>query len=356
MTAGLLFVTVLLIFVNGFFVAVEFALLASRAARLERMAESGADTGASAALDAVQDLQPQLVGAQLGITMASLGLGYVGEPAVAVLFEAAIGVFVVLPSGVLHTLSFIVALSIVAFAHMVVGEMVAKNLAISNPERVARVLAPFHAGYLLVFKPVIWSLNLVANGIVRLFGTEPVDEINTALTVNEFHTFFDGVRQDGKIEDTEHDLLAGALAFRDRTAESIMVPAQQMVSMPRTSSVQELEDIVATSGHSRIPIWGSGPTNILGFVHSKDLLRLADANGNGATHGDQVPLEIVRRMLIVQRDQSVRDLMFVMRRRRCHAALVQTSDTASSPLGMVTLEDVLEALVGDIRDETDQET
>ena len=132
MTVGLLLVSVLLIAANGFFVAAEFALLASRATRLEPMAEGGDDAGAAAALEAVQDLQPQLVGAQLGITMASLGLGYVAEPAVASLIESAVEAFVELPSGVLHTISFFVAMSIVVIAHMVVGEMLPKNLAIAN--------------------------------------------------------------------------------------------------------------------------------------------------------------------------------------------------------------------------------
>lgn len=352
MTFGLLAVSVLLIVVNGFFVAAEFALLASRVTRLEPMAENGDDAGASAALEAVQDLQPQLVGAQLGITMASLGLGYVAEPLVASLIESAVETFVELPGGVLHTISFIVSMGLVVTAHMVVGEMLPKNLAIANPERVARVIAPIHAFYLAVFKPVVWTLNTVSNGIVRMLGTEPVDEINTALTVNEFHTLFDGVLEEGKIEDTEHDLLAGVLDFRARTAGSIMVLAAEMVSVPRTTSVREIEEIVATSGHSRIPMQGTRPDNIVGFVHSKDLLRLGDLD-NGASHLDQVPLEMIRRMLIVDPDQPVRDLMFLMRLHRCHAALVRTPD--EQLLGMVTLEDVLEALVGDIRDETDQD-
>ena len=353
MTVGLLTVSVLLIVVNGFFVAAEFALLASRVTRLEPMAENGDDAGASAALEAVQDLQPQLVGAQLGITMASLGLGHVGEPVVASLIESAVDSFVELPSGLLHTISFVVAMGLVVTAHMVVGEMLPKNLALANPERVARVIAPIHAFYLAVFKPVVWTLNTVSNGIVRMLGTEPVDEIHTALTVNEFHTLFDGVLEEGKIEDTEHDLLAGALDFRVRTAGSIMVPAAAMVSVPRTTSVHEIEEIVASSGHSRIPMQGTRPDNIVGFVHSKDLLRLGDLDGDGAAHLDQVPLEMIRRMLIVDPDQSVRDLMLSMRLHRCHAALVQTP--GGQLLGMVTLENVLEALVGDIRDETDQD-
>ena len=353
MTVGLLIVSVVLIAVNGFFVAAEFALLASRVTRLEPMAEGGDDSGASAALEAVQDLQPQLVGAQLGITMASLGLGFVAEPVVASLIESAVESFVELPGGLLHTISFVVSMGVVVTAHMVVGEMLPKNLAISNPERVARVLAPIHALYLAVFRPVIWTLNAVANGIVRMLGTEPVDEINTALTVNEFHALFDGAAEEGKIEDIEHDLLSGALSFRDRTAGSIMVPTKDIVSVPRSTPVHEIEQIVASEGHSRIPMEGTRRDNIVGFIHSKDLLRFPDVDGNGASHLDQVPLEMIRRMLIVRPDQPVRDLMWSMRQHRCHAALVQTPQ--GQLLGMVTLEDVLEALVGDIRDETDRD-
>lgn len=349
MTAGFLVAAVVLLLANGFFVAVEFALLASRVSRLAPMVEDGDDPGAAAALEAVRDLQPQLAGAQLGITMASLGLGYVAEPAVASLIESAIEQFASVPSGVLHTISFVVALGIVVTLHMVVGEMVPKNLAIANPERIARLLAPIHRAYVAVLKPVVWFLNAVSNGFVRLVGFEPVDEINTALTVNEFHTLLAGAVEQGKIEDLEHELLAGALDFRARTAGSIMTPRAQMKSVPRATPVGEIEALVAESGHSRIPVEGVGPHDIIGFVHSKDLLRLPlDARD------DQVPLEMMRRMLIVSPDQPVRDLMRAMRRARRHVALVR--DGEGPLLGIVTLEDALEALVGDIRDETDADS
>ncbi len=351
MTAGLLVVTALLLIVNGFFVAVEFALLASRASRLQPMAAAGDDPGAAAALEAIRDLQPQLAGAQLGITMASLGMGYVAEPAVASLIESAVDAFVDLPSGVLHSLSFIVALTIVVTLHMVVGEMVPKNLAIASPERVARILAPAHAAYLALFRPLVWSLNTASNAIVRLLGFEPVDELNTALTVNEFHTLLAGAVKRGKIEDVEQELLAGALDFRTRTAGSIMVPRELIVSVPRSMALAEIEAIVAASGHSRIPMQGAGPGDIVGFVHSKDLLRLPSTTTDSSGRDDQVPLELIRRMLIVSPDQPVRDLLRAMRRLRRHMALVRSP--GGELLGMVTLEDVLEALVGDIRDETD---
>ncbi len=346
MTGWFLFAALLLLIANAFFVAVEFALLASRVTRLEPMAEDDDDDRAAVALASIRDLQPQLAGAQLGITMASLGLGFVAEPAIAHLLEDLIKRFVELPSSVLHAISFTIALSFVVVVHMVVGEMLPKNIAIAAPERSARLLAGPHRAYVTLFKPVVWTLTAISNGITRLLGMEPVDELNTALTVNEFHTLLEGAVEEGKLEDLEHDLLSGALDFRARTAGSIMVPRPRMVTVPRATSVADLEQLVAESGHSRIPITGTGPNDVVGFVHSKDLLRFGADDRN-----DPVPLEMVRRMLIVHPDQPVRDLMRAMRRMRRHMALVRT--TEGRLLGMVTLEDVLEALVGDIVDETD---
>ncbi len=346
MTGWFLVVAVMLVIANAFFVAVEFALLASRTTRLEPMAKSGEDERSVVALEAVRDLQPQLAGAQLGITMASLGLGHVAEPAVARVLEPVIDRFVDLPSGVLHTISLVVAMSIVVLAHMVLGEMVPKNLAIAQPERSARLLAPIHRVYVSLFGPVVWSLTWVSNAVVKVFGCEPADELNTALTVNEFRTLIEGAAEKGEIEDVDHGLLTGALDFRARTVGSIMVPRVSIVSCPRSTSVGDLEALVAESGHSRIPITAVGPNDVIGFVHSKDLLRFGPDERQG-----QVPLEMIRRMLIVSPDRSVRDLMVDMRRLRRHVALVRTAE--GHLLGMVTLEDVLEALVGDITDETD---
>ena len=346
MTVWMLVLSVVLVAVNAFFVSVEFSLIGSRTSRLEPMAD-GSDEGATIALEAVRDLQPQLAGAQLGITMASLGLGFVAEPAVSSIIESAIERFGEIPSGLLHTIGFVGALAIVVTVHMVLGEMVPKNMALSGPERAARVLAPAHRAYVIAFRPVIWLLNEMSNSTVRLLGSDPVDEINTALTVNEFHTLIAGAHEDGVIEVAEHDLLAGALDFRARTAGSVMIPKWRVVSIGRSTPVSEIEALVARSGHSRLPIQGTGPDDIVGFIHSKDLLRLPDD-----ARPEPPPLEIIRRMLIVSPDKSIRDLMRSMRRTRRHMALVRDADGVL--LGMVTLEDVLESLVGSIRDETDR--
>jgi len=346
MTGWFLLAAFLLLAANAFFVAVEFALLASRAARLESMAGDDGDARTRAALASIRNLQPQLAGAQLGITMASLGLGFVAEPAIAHLLEAGLDAVVSLPSGVLHTVSFVVALALVVVVHMVIGEMVPKNLAIAAPEQSARLLAPLHRGYVTLFRPVVWVLNSSSNAISRLLGMEPVDELNTALTVNEFQTLLRGAVEEGKLEDAEGDLLSGALDLRARTVASIMVPRWRMVTINRETTIAELETLVNERGHSRVPVIGNRSDDVIGFVHSKDLLRFGAGD-----HGAPVPLEMLRRMLIVDPNLPVRQLIFLMSRARRHLAVVRSSD--GRLLGMVTLEDALEALVGDIVDETD---
>lgn len=345
MTVWFLVAAAVLLVANAFFVAAEFALVASRAPRLE--AGDADDRANRLALAAVRDLQRQLAGCQLGITMASLGLGYTAEPALARLLESAFERMGGLPSGVIDTVSFVAALAVVVTVHMVLGEMVPKNIAISGPEASARVLAPVLRVYMAVLGPVIWALNAVSAGLVRMTGLKPVDEIDTVLTVNELHTLLAGARAEGVIEQAEHELLSGALQFRARSAGSLMVPRSRLVSVPRSASVAGIEAVVAASGHTRLPVWASDPDDVVGFVHAKDLLRMP-AEGRD----DPVPLELVRRMLVVGPDHPGRELMVWMRRSRIHIALVR--DDRSRVLGIVTLEDLLESLVGDIYDETDR--
>ena len=351
-TLWALLLSVGLIGANAFFVAAEFALVAARAARLEADSDDG-DHLSSQALAAVRDLQPRLAGAQLGITMASLGLGYVAEPAVAGLLEDLFGLVLDVPSGVLHTIAIAVALVIVTTAHVIAGEMVPKNIAIAVPEQSARRLTPALQVYMKVFGPVIHSLNAVSNFIVRRFGMQPVDEINPALSVKEFRLLLADARDEGVIEPAEHELLSGALSFKARSAGGLMVPFAQIVSVPRSATMADIEQVVADSGHTRVPVWGDAPSDLLGFVHAKDLLLL----GSGE-RTKPVPERMVRNMLVVGPNTPARELLLRMRRRRVHIARVNleaTSTRAESMLGIVTLEDVLESLVGDIHDETDDE-
>jgi CBS domain containing-hemolysin-like protein len=339
---------IVLILVNAFFVAAEFALLTSRRARLEPLALSG-NRRARTALGAISDLQRQLAGAQLGITAASLGLGVLGEPAVASLIEPVIERIGDPPDGLVHALGFVIALGVVSYLHLVLGEMVPKNLAIAGPERSLLWLAGPHRAVVRLMSPLILLLNALANGLVRLFGVEPRNELGTALTANEFAHLVGTARERGLIAEFEHNLLTGVLDFADRPASAVMVPRHRITSVTRRMTVAQVEAVLVASGHSRLPVVGSGPDDVLGFVHAKDVVRLPPE-----AQDEPIPLELIRRLLVVPADRRLEDLLFTMRRLRSHMAVLQ--DGTGRTVGIVTLEDVVEELVGEISDESDRET
>ena len=223
----------------------------------------------------MRDLNLQLAGAQLGITMASLLLGFVAEPAVAGIIEDAVEAFFDVPSGVLHTISFVVALTIVAFLHMVIGEMVPKNVAIADPERTMLALAVPNRAYVTVFGPVLRVLNALSNAGVRALGVEPRDELATAASADELAMMLGASRDQGLIEEFAHQLLKGALDLGDRSIATVMVPREDIVWLPLTASPAEAEALVTSSGHTRLLVAGEGVDDLLGFVHAKDLLTLS---------------------------------------------------------------------------------
>jgi CBS domain containing-hemolysin-like protein len=346
MTARNLLLALALLVANGFFVAVEFALIASRRTKLEAMAEEGS-ARARLALGSMRQLNIQLAGAQLGITMASLVLGYVAEPTVEGLIEDALESVVHLPTGLLHTIGFVVALTIVAFLHMVIGEMVPKNIAIAAPERTLLALALPNRAYVTVFGPLLRLLNGFANAGVRLLGIEPQDELATAASAAELAVMLGASRDEGLIEEVAHQLLTGALDLGDRRITTVLVPLDEVVWLPRSATPEEAEALVVRSGHTRLLVAGTGADDVLGFVHAKDLLTIPEA-----ARDRPLPLGRVRRMLVVGEHTSLDDALLAMQQARIHVAVV--SDDAGYTLGIATLENVIEALVGDIRDESDR--
>ncbi len=336
-------IAVVLVLLNGVFVAAEFALIAARRTRVERDAAEG-DRGARRVLTAMQNLPLSLSGAQLGITVTSLGLGLIAEPAIADVLESIVEPLVDIPSGLLHGISFAVALMVVVFFHMVIGEMVPKNLALATPERTARWVTPIHWALVTVMRPVVWLLNGMAALLLKPFRVEQVDELGTAHTAQEFVTMVDASAGEGLIDEFNHTLLSGALGFEGRDTASLMIPWSQVVLADREATVIEVSELAASSGHSRLPIV-SGRA-VLGFVHAKDLLYVE----NGERE-KPVARELIRRMLVVSPDRKVSDLLFSMRRSQIHFALVREH---GQEVGIITLEDILESIVGDIMDETDR--
>jgi CBS domain containing-hemolysin-like protein len=347
MTIWYLAGSIVLLLLNGFFVGAEFALVAARRSQLEHLAEEG-NTRARLALRSVRELSLMLAGAQLGITMASLGLGALAEPAVARLIEGALESAGPLSPGLLHSLSFAIALTIVVFFHMVIGEMAPKNIAIAEPQKSALWIAPPFRAYVTAFRPFIALLNHLANSGVRLFGIEPQDELQTAHSAEEIGLLISEAARGGMIDRLGHVLLSGAVRFNRRDAGSVMVPRTEVVSVPLETTPSQIEELVREEGHSRYPVYAEDLDHIVGFFHAKDLLRIKPEERERP-----LPRRFIRRMLVVPESRRLNPLLIDMKRERSHFALVIEEHGGTA--GIVTLEDVLEELVGDIRDEHDED-
>lgn len=342
MSPGLLAATVGLLLANGFFVAAEFALTAARRSRLEELASKG-DPRARLALASAGELSMMLAGAQLGITMASLGLGYVAEPAIAHALEAALHGLAV-PEPVVRTGSYLVALAIVVFLHMVVGEMAPKNVAIAEPERSTLWIALPFRGFINLLRPFIVALNAAANATLRVFGVEPVDALERTPDPRDLAALIAESARAGKLDPHERRLLFRAVEMLDLDAAAVMVPRTDMVAAPVDATPAELERIVVELGHSRVPLYEGTPDNVVGFFHAKDLLRIPEEERERP-----LPRRFVRPLLVVPESRRLLDLLLDMRRRGVHFALVV--DEHGGTAGVVSLEDVVEALVGELAEE-----
>ena len=333
---------VLLLFLNGYFVAAEFAFTAAR----RQVVEQKNTRSSRAASWLMQHLSDTLAGAQLGITICSLLLGFIAEPAIAQIFESVFG-FLAIPSAVLHTISFIIALLIVVFLHMVIGEMAPKNIAIATPERAALAMALTFRAYMLAFRPVIIVLNAIANSILRIFGVEPRDELETSRSAEDLSQMIFAGRQEGVIEEFASKLLAGAILFSERTAAEVMVPRPDIVALPATSTPADLALVVNEEGFSRIPIFEEDIDDILGFVHAKDLLIIEEEKEN-----EPLEIRLIRPLLVAPESAPVRPLLAEMQQTGRHLALI--IDEHGGAAGLLSLEDIVEELVGEIRDEYDE--
>lgn len=340
MTGVALAVAALLLALNAYFVAVEFALVAASRSALEPLAEAG-NRRARRALECMSQLNRQLAGAQLGITVTSLALGWIVEPAVAGLL---VGLFDFMSETQAHTVATIISLVIVIVLHIVLGEMLPKNIALAGPEKVALALAPSHRIYALATAPILWGLNASSNVICRLVGVEPKDELSAAWTPEELSAMVAESRGEGLIGDFEHTLLSGALHLGEHPASSVMVPLAQVATAPTDEPVSRLEQLVVSTGHSRIPLV-EPDGDMAAYIYSKDLF------GVDPEDWESPAAETLRRPLLsVAADRKLEDVLFRMNQATTHVATVRDG---AAIIGIVTLEDILESLVGDILDESD---
>ncbi|AQT80111.1 hypothetical protein B1R94_13845 [Mycolicibacterium litorale] len=336
--------TLALLAANAFFVGSEFALISARRDRLETLAEQGKKSAVTV-LRAGEQLSLMLAGAQLGITVCSILLGRVGEPAVAHLLEKPFDLAGV-PDAVLHTVSFLVALAIVVILHVLLGEMVPKNIAIAGPEKTAMLVVPVYLVYVRFARPFIAFYNWAANTTLKMFGVEVRDELDVTVSTVELAEMIAESRSEGLLDPEEHMRLTRALQIRNRVVNDVAVPLDQIRAVPVAGpglgpTVQAVEKALTDTGYSRFPVVGTDGT-ALGYLHIKDVLSQIDrpdAVVDGA---------VVRPLPRVPADMPLPDALSLLRRDNSHLAAVTAAD--GSVCGMVALEDLVEDLVGTVRD------
>lgn len=340
---------ILLIAVNAFFVAAEFAMISARRDRLEALAEQGR-TRAVTVIRAGEQLPAMLAGAQLGVTVASLLLGRIAEPAVAALLERSLGL-AGMPPALLHTLGFVVALALVVTMHVLLGEMVPKNIALAGPERTAMLLVPAYLPYVRAAKPIIVLYNKCANGILRLLRVEPKDELDITVSTVELSEMIAESLSEGLLDQEEHVRLTRALRVQTRVVGDVAVPLARVhaVSVAAAGSgptIGAVEQALAQTGYSRFPVIDRAG-NYIGYLHIKDVLALGD---NPHT---VIELSLVRALPKVPESLGLPDALSRMRRSNSHLALVTAGSTDGGALvALVALEDLVEDLVGSMRDAT----
>ena len=330
---------------NAFFVGAEFALISARRSQIELRAEAGSAMARTTLL-AMEQVTVVMAGAQFGITVCSLGLGAVGEPALAHLIAPGLDLLNV-PERFLHPVAFVIAMTAVVYLHVVLGEMVPKNIAIAGPERAALLLGPPMMVIITVLKPIIIFINACANVVLRLVGIEPKEEVNSTYTRAEVAALVEESRGEGMIEADEYTRLAGALGFTEKTVTSVLMPTDSLTTVAPGVTGSEIEDVCAATGFSRFPVDADGGT-FLGYLHIKDVLEVDDPRRSRA-----VDDKWIRPFGTVRPTDPLHTALESLQRRGAHMGRVVDED--GTMLGLVTLEDVLEELVGEIRDGAHQD-
>jgi CBS domain containing-hemolysin-like protein len=323
---------------NAFFVGAEFAIMSARRSQIEPLAAAGS-RAATTVLWAMEHVSLMLACAQLGITICSTGLGVVAEPALAHAVEGPL-VAMGLPEEASHVVGFTLALALVVYLHVVVGEMVPKNLAVAGPERAALWFGPPLVLVSRAVSPLIRLLNWIANRILRSVGVQPKDEVASAFTAEEVAAIVERSRAEGTIAD-DLGLLTGAIEFSEATARTVMVPMAELVPVPQGCTPSELERAVARTGFSRFPVLDSQGSAV-GYLHLKDVL-----DAEGAAREAPIDSARIRPMAVVGADDEIEEVLAVMQRTGAHLASVTVDGEQG---GVVFLEDILEELVGEVRD------
>ncbi|MFI5804900.1 hemolysin family protein [Streptomyces sp. NPDC051561] len=334
MIAVQLLIGLLTLFVNAFFVGAEFALISVRRSQIEPEAEAG-NRRARSVIWGLEHVSALLAAAQLGITLCTLVLGIVAEPAIAHLLEPlfhAVGV----PDALTHPISFVIALALATYLHMLLGEMVPKNIALAEPARTALLLGPPLVALAKALRPVIFTINSFANMLLKLLRVETKDEVSATFSDDELARLVKDAGDAGLIDDRAAERLRDALELGRRPVRDVVMPVERVVYARVGTTPEELEQLAAQSGFSRFPVLDS-TRRILGYLHVKDAL-------DAMPRDLPFPVSAMRPIARVRAGTPLDDVLTAMRRSRTHLAAVADED--GRPAGLVTMEDVLRELVG----------
>ncbi|MET7797509.1 hemolysin family protein [Streptomyces decoyicus] len=338
MTLAQLLFAVLLVLANGFFVGAEFALVSVRRSQIEPLATEGS-TRARQVLHGLENLPQMMAAAQFGITVCSLTLGAVAEPTVAHLLEPVFEA-VRLPAALVHPLGYVIALAVVVFLHLVIGEMVPKNLAMAAPEKTALWFSPGLVAFARLCRPVTALLGACARGVLRIFGVEPKDEVEAVFTSEQLTHLVEDSGQAGLLDPAEQEQLSDVLELGSRPVTDVLLDRAGLVTVEPTVTPRQVEELTVRTGYSRFPVCAPGGA-YMGYLHVKDVLDLEERDR-------AVPQRIWHPMTTLRAELPLDDALTAMRRAASHLAAV--ADATGRVLGLVALEDVLEMLVGEVRD------
>lgn len=342
-----IFWTLFLVLANGFFVAAEFAIVKVRVSQIEVQAKTGSKV-ATIAKSITEHLDGYLAATQLGITLSSLALGWVGEAVMTQIVQGVLGFFGVELTGTIATnAGHVLAFTIITVLHIVFGELAPKSIAIQKPVATTMKIAVPLQFFYFIFRPFIWILNGFANFLLKILGFE-VTKGESAHSSEELQYLLDKGKESGALDISEHELIKNVFDFNERIVKNIMVPRTKIVAVEVTADASELIETMTEEGYSRIPIYEDNIDQIVGIVHTKDILPLL-AKGK-----EVVMKNIMRKPYFIPETKKINDLMAEFQQKRLQLAIVL--DEFGGTAGMVTLEDIVEELVGEIQDEYDEET
>lgn len=342
-----LFVIAFLLFSNGFFVASEFAMVKVRKTRIEQLVNEG-NFNAKIAMEALKDLDKFIAAVQLGVTISSIGLGWVGEGTLARIIEP---MFVFLPgiskTVATHTLSASIAFALITFFHVVIGELIPKSIALEYTEKTALLVARPMQVLTFIFNPFIWLLNGFGNLVLKMLNIPHSHKGSLVHSTEELDMLVNASYDGGVLNETEKDMLHNVFKFSDLTAKQVMIPRTDMVCIPIDMPMEELYKLAAENQYTRYPVYEEDIDHITGLVHVKDLYSLSIKD-------ETCPIEKIQRsILLVPETMTMDNLVLEFKKRKGQMAIVV--DEFGGTSGLITLEDVLEEIFGEVQDEFDEE-